>query len=43
LLELDRVSQGNAQAAEDINGMVQQFNAEVEAIYKVVSYFKLEA
>lgn len=41
LLELDRVSQSNAQAAEDINSMVHQFNDEVDAMKQVVSYFKL--
>ncbi|GAO29219.1 methyl-accepting chemotaxis protein [Geofilum rubicundum] len=41
LLELDRVSQSNAQAAEDINGMVHQFNDEVDAMKRVVSYFNL--
>ncbi len=41
LLELDRVSQSNAQAAEDINSMVHQFNDEVEAMKQVVGYFKL--
>jgi methyl-accepting chemotaxis protein len=41
LLELDRVSQSNAQAAEDINSMVHQFNDEVDAMSRVVSYFRL--
>lgn len=42
LLELDRVSQLNAQSAEDINGMVQDFTHEVDEMNKVISYFKMK-
>lgn len=41
LLELDRVSQLNAQAAEDINGMVKYFKDEVGKLSQTIGYFRI--
>lgn len=41
LLELDRVTQLNAQAAEDINNMVKYFNEEVNKLNETIGYFRI--
>lgn len=42
LLELDKVSQMNAQTSENINGMAHSFSEEIERLQKAISYFKID-
>jgi len=43
LLELDKVSQMNAQTSENINGMAHQFTDEIEHLQKAISYFNIDS
>lgn len=42
LMELDKVSQMNAQTSENINGMSHEFSEEIENLQKAISYFNIE-
>ena len=42
LMELDKVSQMNAQTSENINGMAHEFSEEIGQLQKVISYFRIE-
>ncbi|WP_291859685.1 methyl-accepting chemotaxis protein [Marinilabilia sp.] len=41
LMELDKVSQMNAQTSENINGMSHEFSEEIENLRKAISYFSI--
>jgi predicted Mrr-cat superfamily restriction endonuclease len=41
-VELDKVSQMNAQTSENMNGMIHQFSEEIENLQKAISYFEVE-
>jgi methyl-accepting chemotaxis protein len=42
LMELDKVSQMNAQTSENINGMAHEFSEEIESLRKAISYFSID-
>jgi methyl-accepting chemotaxis protein len=42
LMELDKVSQINAQTSENINGMSHSFSEEIEHLQKAISYFTID-
>ncbi|WP_462316875.1 methyl-accepting chemotaxis protein [Marinilabilia sp.] len=42
LMELDKVSQMNAQTSENINGMAHEFTDEIERLQKAISYFNVD-
>ncbi|PWE01022.1 methyl-accepting chemotaxis protein [Marinilabilia rubra] len=43
LMELDKVSQMNAQTSENINGMAHEFTDEIEHLQKAISYFSIDS